>query len=81
MRIADVTLAGAEFPWPGGPGPGPLSLRGGRSVDLWGFLVLPGIVDTHGDGFEQHLAPAAGPSPNPPRACPPPRPTGACSCG
>lgn len=28
----------------------------GRSVDLSGFLVLPGIVDTHGDGFERHLA-------------------------
>lgn len=26
-------------------------------VDLSGFLVLPGIVDLHGDGFERHLAP------------------------
>lgn len=28
----------------------------GKSVDLTGFLVLPGIVDIHGDGFERHLA-------------------------
>jgi alpha-D-ribose 1-methylphosphonate 5-triphosphate diphosphatase len=26
-------------------------------VDLSGFLVLPGIVDLHGDGFERHIAP------------------------
>ena len=31
-----------------------------REVDLSGFLVLPGIVDTHGDGFEKHLAPRRG---------------------
>lgn len=28
----------------------------GRSIDLSGFLALPGIVDLHGDGFERHLA-------------------------
>ncbi len=27
------------------------------SVDLTGFLILPGIIDLHGDGFEHHLAP------------------------
>ena len=26
-------------------------------VDLTGYLVLPGIVDLHGDGFERHMAP------------------------
>jgi alpha-D-ribose 1-methylphosphonate 5-triphosphate diphosphatase len=26
-------------------------------VDLSGYLVLPGIVDLHGDGFERHLSP------------------------
>ena len=26
-------------------------------VDLSGYLVLPGIVDLHGDAFERHLAP------------------------
>lgn len=32
----------------------------GRAVDLNGFLVLPGIIDLHGDGFERHLAPRRG---------------------
>ncbi len=32
----------------------------GRSVDLTGYRVLPGIVDVHGDGFERHLAPRRG---------------------
>ncbi|MFP4327986.1 MAG: alpha-D-ribose 1-methylphosphonate 5-triphosphate diphosphatase [Paracoccaceae bacterium] len=27
------------------------------AVDLTGYLVLPGIVDLHGDAFERHLAP------------------------
>lgn len=26
-------------------------------VDLSGFLVLPGIIDLHGDSFERHMAP------------------------
>ncbi|MES2432818.1 MAG: alpha-D-ribose 1-methylphosphonate 5-triphosphate diphosphatase [Pseudomonadota bacterium] len=26
-------------------------------VDLTGFLILPGIIDLHGDGFERHMAP------------------------
>ena len=26
-------------------------------VNLTGFLILPGIVDLHGDGFEHHMAP------------------------
>ena len=29
----------------------------GREVDLSGFLLLPGIIDLHGDGFERHLSP------------------------
>lgn len=32
----------------------------GTSVRLDGYLVLPGIVDLHGDGFERHLAPRRG---------------------
>ncbi|MGB3244158.1 MAG: alpha-D-ribose 1-methylphosphonate 5-triphosphate diphosphatase [Sulfitobacter sp.] len=28
----------------------------GRAVDLSGYMVMPGIVDPHGDGFERHLA-------------------------
>lgn len=26
-------------------------------VDLRGYLILPGIIDLHGDGFEHHMAP------------------------
>jgi alpha-D-ribose 1-methylphosphonate 5-triphosphate diphosphatase len=29
----------------------------GREIDLSGYLVLPGIIDLHGDGFERHLSP------------------------
>jgi alpha-D-ribose 1-methylphosphonate 5-triphosphate diphosphatase len=29
----------------------------GREVDLSGYLLLPGIIDLHGDGFERHLSP------------------------
>lgn len=36
------------------------SAPAGRAVDLSGCLVLPGIVDLHGDGFERHLAPRRG---------------------
>ena len=31
-----------------------------RAVDLSGYMILPGIVDVHGDGFERHLAPRRG---------------------
>ncbi len=34
--------------------------RQGRSIDLAGYMILPGIVDVHGDGFERHLAPRRG---------------------
>lgn len=29
----------------------------GMPIDLKGYLVLPGIIDLHGDAFERHLAP------------------------
>ncbi len=32
----------------------------GRAVDLHGFMILPGIIDLHGDAFERHLAPRRG---------------------
>jgi alpha-D-ribose 1-methylphosphonate 5-triphosphate diphosphatase len=35
-------------------------VAGNRTIDLSGYLVLPGIVDVHGDGFERHLAPRRG---------------------
>ncbi|MFN7003506.1 MAG: alpha-D-ribose 1-methylphosphonate 5-triphosphate diphosphatase [Roseinatronobacter sp.] len=28
-----------------------------HDIDLRGYLVLPGIIDLHGDGFEHHLSP------------------------
>ncbi len=28
-----------------------------HEVDLTGYLVLPGIIDLHGDGFERHILP------------------------
>ncbi len=64
----EMHLVGAEILWPTGMGPGTLGLRDGRicedrcgrAVDLSGYLVLPGIVDMHGDGFERHLAPRRG---------------------
>ncbi len=32
----------------------------GRVIDASGFLILPGMVDLHGDAFERHLAPRRG---------------------
>ncbi|WP_299610767.1 alpha-D-ribose 1-methylphosphonate 5-triphosphate diphosphatase [uncultured Tateyamaria sp.] len=32
----------------------------GRTVDLSGYRILPGIIDVHGDGFERHMAPRRG---------------------
>ncbi len=32
----------------------------GKQVDLSGYIVLPGIIDLHGDGFERHIAPRRG---------------------
>lgn len=37
-----------------------LASDAGPDIDLSGYLVLPGIVDAHGDGFERHMAPRRG---------------------
>ena len=44
-----------------------VAISGGRiakgpfpEVDLHGYLVLPGIIDLHGDAFERHVAPRPG---------------------
>lgn len=63
-----LTFEGAELLRRGGLTRAPLGLDGGRiagalvgrAVDLSGYIVLPGIVDIHGDGFERHLAPRRG---------------------
>lgn len=42
----------------------PITIADGRitevpapELDLAGYVVLPGIIDLHGDGFERHLTP------------------------
>ncbi|MCU4654934.1 alpha-D-ribose 1-methylphosphonate 5-triphosphate diphosphatase [Roseibacterium sp. SDUM158016] len=68
MTLPDLTFRGARVLTPSGLAERPLSIVGGRIgaepagpvVDLSGHLVLPGIVDIHGDGFERHLAPRRG---------------------
>lgn len=65
--LPPLTITGAQVLRPDRLSDAPLSLAGGvivaktgREVDLSGYLVLPGIVDAHGDGFERHLAPRRG---------------------
>lgn len=63
-----ITLTGGHVLGPDGLRDGPLTLAGGviadgagaRRLDATGCLILPGIVDAHGDGFERHLAPRRG---------------------
>ncbi len=62
--MTELCLTGAEVLRPTGLEKGDFSFSegliqaapNGRQVDLSGFMVLPGIVDLHGDGFERHLA-------------------------
>ncbi len=66
--MANLDLTGAQVLRPDGMCEQTISFaeglivddRIGRSVDLSGFMVLPGIVDMHGDAFERHLAPRRG---------------------
>lgn len=66
--MLNVDLVGAEVLGPEGLALRELSMAeglivdnsAGRSVDLTGYRVLPGIIDVHGDGFERHLAPRRG---------------------
>lgn len=69
MTALALDLEGGQVLWPdGGLRRDRLSLADGRivraaqgrTVDLTGYLVLPGIVDLHGDGFEHHVAPRRG---------------------
>ncbi|NBR89141.1 MAG: alpha-D-ribose 1-methylphosphonate 5-triphosphate diphosphatase [Rhodobacteraceae bacterium] len=64
-----LTLTGGRVLRGGALREEPVSFAGGvfqgtsaaRSIELpEGALVLPGIVDIHGDGFERHLAPRRG---------------------
>ncbi|MCX7566988.1 alpha-D-ribose 1-methylphosphonate 5-triphosphate diphosphatase [Sulfitobacter sp. F26169L] len=66
--MLSLDLTGAEVLGPHGLHRDRLSFANGKivdapaghPVDLSGYLVLPGIVDVHGDGFERHLAPRRG---------------------
>ncbi|MEP4036262.1 alpha-D-ribose 1-methylphosphonate 5-triphosphate diphosphatase [Pseudophaeobacter sp.] len=69
MTSLELTLQGADVLTPAGVHHGGeiaigdgviLAQPQGRAVDLTGYLVLPGIIDPHGDGFERHLAPRRG---------------------
>lgn len=64
----ECTFSGAKTLSPDGWSTAPLTIAdgsvqpdpSGRSIDLSGFVILPGIVDVHGDGFERHMAPRRG---------------------
>jgi alpha-D-ribose 1-methylphosphonate 5-triphosphate diphosphatase len=43
-----------------GTGPGVAAAPGDRTIRVDGFLVLPGIVDVHGDAFERQIMPRPG---------------------
>lgn len=68
MTLA-LRLTGAEVLTPAGLEETPLAVADGRvtdtaparEIDLSGYLILPGLVDAHGDAFEKHLAPGAAP--------------------
>lgn len=63
-HLPPLRLTGALTLIDGALRPEALTLAGGRiaegaapEVDLSGYLLLPGIVDLHGDGFERHILP------------------------
>ena len=62
--LPPLSLTGAHILRNGAMQYGAISLAEGRitgaalpNVDLSGYLILPGIIDLHGDGFEHHMAP------------------------
>jgi alpha-D-ribose 1-methylphosphonate 5-triphosphate diphosphatase len=63
-QLAPIRLVNAQTLLQGALHDHPLTLRDGRieagpaqELDLAGYLLLPGIIDLHGDGFERHLSP------------------------
>ena len=68
MRALAFTLAGGDVLWSDGLQQTDLTIAdgliadagAGHRLDVSGCLVLPGIVDVHGDGFERHVAPRRG---------------------
>ena len=62
--MSPLRLTGAQILRDGAMQQRSISFADGRitrgphpEVDLSGYLILPGIVDLHGDGFERHMAP------------------------
>jgi alpha-D-ribose 1-methylphosphonate 5-triphosphate diphosphatase len=68
LMMLNVEFTGAQVLGRTGLENRPLSISEGlisdashpRAIDLGGYMILPGIVDVHGDGFERHLAPRRG---------------------
>ncbi len=63
-KIAPLRLTGAQILLEGALQDSAITMADGvitdgpaAEVDLRGYLVLPGIIDLHGDGFERHLSP------------------------
>lgn len=57
LTHAQTLIAGALVDHPLTIADGVITDRPAPEVDLSGYLLLPGIVDLHGDGFERHLSP------------------------
>ena len=64
ILLAPLRLTGAQILRDGAMQQRSISLADGwvtrgplPEVDLSGYLILPGIIDLHGDGFEHHIAP------------------------
>lgn len=62
--MSPLRLTGAQILRDGAMQQRSISFANGRitrgphpEVDLSGYLILPGMVDLHGDGFERHMAP------------------------
>jgi alpha-D-ribose 1-methylphosphonate 5-triphosphate diphosphatase len=57
LTHAQTLVDGALHDHPLTVADGVIDTAPGREVDLTGYLLLPGIIDLHGDGFERHLTP------------------------
>lgn len=57
LTRAQTLLEGALHDHPLTVAEGQICDTPARELDLSGYLLLPGIIDLHGDGFERHLAP------------------------
>lgn len=63
-HLSPLRLTGAQTLRDGAMHDAPITLEQGQfsdaaapEIDLSGFLLMPGIIDLHGDGFERHLTP------------------------